>query len=405
MMSTSPQPNPFRRLRTIVGCLSLVFLAGAMLWQTAASQSSGSLEERIRSQKNKLQKIEQDIKRHREESTELERKETNIRKQLSHLDKEISLSKKYLAGLGQKEDLLTQQIDSLRANIYTESGVLSRQKGKLAERLRQMYKRGPDHQWLFILGGENIAEKVRRYKFLRMVAERDAQLVREVSERKQSLELEQAGLTEALADIASLKRIQESEATKLEKSKRTRVSMLNRIRGDKSKHAKAIEELERSQERLKELIGELLRRSRDDPTGLPPGGFTGLKGRLARPVDGQVISKFGKSRHPTFGTVTFNNGIDIKAPAGSPVRTVAAGRVEFVDWVAGYGNCIIINHGGGYYTLYAHVADIFVRPDQNVSANEVIAEVGDTDSLHGFACHFEIRKSKQALNPMDWLAK
>jgi septal ring factor EnvC (AmiA/AmiB activator) len=405
MMKINPHPRLSRCFQTTLWCLPLVVLGVAVLWQTALSQSSGSLEERIKSQKNKLRKIEQDIKRHREESKELGRKETNIRKQLSHLDKEISLSKKYLAGLGQKEDLLTQQIDSLRNNIVIESEELSQQKGKLAERLRQMYKRGPDHQWMFILGGDNISEKVRRYKFLRLVAERDAQLVREVGERKQGLELEQAGLTEALADVASLKKLQESEADKLERSKRTRVSMLSRIRGDKSKHEKAIGELQKSQERLKELIGELLRRSRDDPTGLPPGGFVGLKGRLVRPVDGQVISKFGKTRHPTFGTVTFNNGIDIKAPAGSPVRTVAAGRVEFVDWVAGYGNCIIINHGGGYYTLYAHVADIFVRPEQNVSANEVIAEVGDTDSLHGFACHFEIRKSKQALNPMDWLAR
>jgi murein DD-endopeptidase MepM/ murein hydrolase activator NlpD len=118
-----------------------------------------------------------------------------------------------------------------------------------------------------------------------------------------------------------------------------------------------------------------------------------------------VIGTFGKSRHPTFGTVTFNNGIDIQAEPGAPIRAVAAGRVEFVDWIDGYGNCIIVNHGGAYYTLYAHASEIFVRPNQNVSANDVVAEVGDSGSLKGYACHFEIRKSKQALNPAEWLAK
>ncbi len=403
--------RPGRRPRYVPGWIAFVsailILAAAGRHDRVGAQSSGTLEDRIRSQKEQLQKIEQDIKRHNAESKELKQKETSVLEQLSHLGKDISLSKKYLAGLAQKEDLLTQQIDSLRANIHYENDVLSHQKDKLAERLRQMYKRGPDNQWMFILGGDDLSEKLRRYKFLRMVAERDAQLVRTVSERKQGLELEQAALTEALADVANLKTVQQSEAEKLEKSKRTRVAMLNRIRDDTSKHEKAIKELEQSQEKLKNLIGELEQRalSKAEPTNLPPGGFPALKGKLAMPVAGQIIGKYGKSKHPTFGTVTFNNGIDIQAPPGAPIRTVAAGRVEFVDWVAGYGNCIIINHGGGYYTLYAHAADIFVTPDQNISGNVVIGEVGNTDSLHGYACHFEIRKSKQALDPMEWLAK
>jgi septal ring factor EnvC (AmiA/AmiB activator) len=79
--------------------------------------------------------------------------------------------------------------------------------------------------------------------------------------------------------------------------------------------------------------------------------------------------------------------------------------VEFVDWIDGYGRCIILNHGGGYYTLYAHVSSAFVAQGQTVEGGEVIAEVGDTGSLQGYQCHFEIRKSKQALNPMDWFAR
>jgi septal ring factor EnvC (AmiA/AmiB activator) len=103
--------------------------------------------------------------------------------------------------------------------------------------------------------------------------------------------------------------------------------------------------------------------------------------------------------------VTYNNGIDIRAPKGAPIRSVATGRVELVDWIVGYGNCIIINHGGGYYTLYAHADNIFVALSQNVAGGEVIAEVGDSGSLNGYECHFEIRKSKQALNPSEWLAR
>ncbi|MBI4720843.1 MAG: peptidoglycan DD-metalloendopeptidase family protein [Chitinivibrionia bacterium] len=135
------------------------------------------------------------------------------------------------------------------------------------------------------------------------------------------------------------------------------------------------------------------------------GDFAGLKGRLMRPVDGKIVKPYGASKHPKFGTVTFNSGVDISASDGSPIRAVARGKVEFVDWIAGYGQCLIINHGGGYYTLYAHVSQVFAAPEQVVSAGEVIAEVGDTGSMEGFVCHFEIRKSKEALDPADWFAR
>jgi septal ring factor EnvC (AmiA/AmiB activator) len=386
-----------------------ILLAAILLGQAplCRAQSSGSLEDRLKSQKSKLQEIEGQIKRHRAQSKELQKKETDVVKQLSYLDKEIALSTKYLSGLTKREALLTQQIDSLRVDIAQENSTLSVQRERLAGRLRQMYMRGRERQWVFVMGGGNVADKLRRYKFMRMIAERDAGLVHEVSGRKTGLETEQAGLTEALSEVAALRIVSEVEAEELAKNKSTRVTMLKKIRKDEAKHKTAIADLEKSQEQLRDVIGEIERKGRTEkaPTGLPAGGFAGLKGKLRRPVEGRVIGTFGQSKHPRFGTVTFNNGIDIEAQPGTPIRSVAAGRVEFVDWIEAYGNCIIINHGGGYYTLYAHASDTFVQPDQNVPANEVIGEVGDTGSLQGYACHFEIRKSKQALNPTEWFAK
>ncbi len=392
-------------MRTFVALLIAAILLGQ--FSPCRAQSEGSLDERIKSQKSKLQEIESQIKRHRAQSKELKKKETDVVKQLSYLDKEIGLSTKYLSGLKKREALLTQQIDSLRVDIARENGTLSIQKERLARRLRQMYMRGRERQWVFIMDGRNVADKLRRYKFMRMVAERDAGLVHEVSGRKRGLETEQAGLTEALAEVATLRIVQERETEELAKNKSTRVAMLKKIRKDEAKHKTAIADLEKAQEQLRDVIGEIERKGLKEkaPTGLPTGGFAALKGKLRRPVDGRVIGTFGKSKHPRFGTITFNNGIDIEAQPGTPIRSVAAGRVEFVDWIEAYGNCIIINHGGGYYTLYAHASDTFVQPDQNVPANGVIGEVGDTGSLQGYACHFEIRKSKQALDPSEWFAK
>jgi septal ring factor EnvC (AmiA/AmiB activator) len=327
-------------------------------------------------------------------------------KQLSHLDKEVALSKELLVQLDAREALLAQQIDSLRLNVAYEEQILAYQQKRLEARVRQMYMRGPRYNLQVVLTSPNVVDASRRYKFLQMTAERDANLVADVRAKKAGLEHEQAVLTEAMADVVALTNSRREESEKLEENKNARVSMLKEIRTEKSQHTEAIDELKRSEEQMKDVIGQLeQRRLADLDSGELLGEFGKLKGKLMRPVRGTITKKFGNDKHPQFGTVTFNNGVNIKAPAGAPIKAVASGRVEFVDWISGYGHCIILNHGEGYYTLYAHTAQIFVTTAQMVAGGDVIAEVGDSGSLNGYECHFEIRKSKQALDPMTWFAK
>ena len=103
-----------------------------------------------------------------------------------------------------------------------------------------------------------------------------------------------------------------------------------------------------------------------------------------------------------FGTKTFNSGVDITAKFGTPIAAVAKGRVEYVNWLEGYGKCAIINHGGGFYTLYANASEILVSVGKDVAAGETIGRVGDTGSTMGTALHFEIRKGREALSPLEW---
>jgi len=212
-------------------------------------------------------------------------------------------------------------------------------------------------------------------------------------------------VTEALSEIAALRRTQETEAEGLKKNKATRVSMLNRIRKDNAEHKQAITDLEKSQERLRDLIGELERKRW---AGKNRRGFR-RRFRLAQRQAlaagrRQIIGTFGQSRHPRFGTVTFNNGIDIQAgPGPHPVGRRGESGVRGLD--RRVRQLHHSHHGGGYYTLYAHASEVLVRPMKKYPRTPVIAEVGDSGSLNGYACHFEVRKSKQALNPMEWFAK
>ena len=133
--------------------------------------------------------------------------------------------------------------------------------------------------------------------------------------------------------------------------------------------------------------------------------FSRQKGQLPLPVEGQVVSRFGRTRNGSYNAFTFQSGIDIKVERGEPVRSVFKGEVMFADWLKSYGNLIIINHGDNYYTLYAHVEEMFKKKGEIVGTGEVIATAGDTGSIKGNCLHFEVRHHGKPVNPMKWLKK
>lgn len=138
-----------------------------------------------------------------------------------------------------------------------------------------------------------------------------------------------------------------------------------------------------------------------------PGGssFSDHQGRLMIPVEGEIISEFGSSTSGDYKAFTFQKGIDIKADRGEPVKSVFKGEVMFAQWLKGYGNVLIINHGDNYYTLYAHVEEMFKQEGENVETGDVIATAGDTGSIKGLCLHFEVRHHGKPVDPMKWLRK
>ncbi len=120
------------------------------------------------------------------------------------------------------------------------------------------------------------------------------------------------------------------------------------------------------------------------------------KGSLPWPLHGRIIATFGSKLHPRYKTKTSNLGIDIRAAPSSPVRAVADGRVAYADQFLGYGNLVIVDHGGGFYTLYANLTEMTARVGNEVTAGTRLGAAGDY-------LHFEIRKDGKPVNPMDWL--
>jgi septal ring factor EnvC (AmiA/AmiB activator) len=361
------------------------------------------LDGRIKSKEAELQKLRREIAEQRKKIQDVERKEKSELEYLRRLEREEKLTRKLLSGLAEKEEMYQQQVGQLRSDLTSNEKVYRYRLDILARRLREMYKDGPHELWQELLGATDFSDLLQRYKFLTIIAENDADLVRDIREQGAEIERQEAALTEALHEVTVSRREKQGELDRLEENERKRKSVLKDLGDSKQVYQKKIEELASSEQKMLDFIGELERRRLEQAQDWSDYGerdFPGLKGRLIRPVEGNTVREFGRFRHPEFGTVTFNSGIDIEARSGSPVRAVAKGRVEYVDILPGYGNCIIINHGGGYYTLYAHADRSLVAQGDKVDAGMVIAEVGPASDS---PIHFEIRKSKKALDPLEWL--
>lgn len=366
------------------------------------------LDENIKGKENELQKLRREIREQRRKISEIEEQEKDVSGYITRLGKEEKLMKKLLSGLEDKETMLEEQVGELRSDLETNEIVYRHRLEVFSRRFREIYKDGPRHVWQELLAAEDFSDLLQRYKFLSLIAERDATMISKVREQKVGIEIQEAELTELLQEVSGSRAEKESELRKLDENEAKRRLTLAELRTSREHHQKRAGELEEREKKLQNIIAELekSRLTHSQEWGdYGVGDFASLKGRLPRPVDGNVTRKFGRFRHPEYGTVTFNTGIDISTRTGEPVRAVARGRVEYAGDLPGYGNCIILNHSGGYYTLYAHASAIFVAQSSQVEKGSVIAEAGNAASGAGGTIHFELRKSKKALDPGKWLVR
>jgi septal ring factor EnvC (AmiA/AmiB activator) len=191
----------------------------------------------------------------------------------------------------------------------------------------------------------------------------------------------------------------------LEKEKRSK--LLADIRSKKTLGLAAIESLKKSANELDQTMKALSIEFKQfkQVEKIKTKNFTSFKGLLNMPVKGKVISFFGPYKNTKFNVKNFRSGIDIKADRGEPIYAVCDGLIIYSSWFKGYGNMIIIAHGKNYYSVYAHIEELFKAKGDEVEKDEVIATVGDTGSMVGSGLYFELRHHGKPMNPLEWLKK
>jgi murein hydrolase activator len=193
----------------------------------------------------------------------------------------------------------------------------------------------------------------------------------------------------------------------VKKEKGKEEKLLAHIRSEKHLELAVIESLRRAAVSLDERIGKYTALP-GTPDETPTGNakpFVSLKGLLKMPVRGKVMTLFGPYTDPKYNVKNFRSGIDIRTDRGEPVHAVCGGKVLYAEWFKGYGNMVIIDHGGHFYTVYANMEEIFKTCGSVVKTGEVIATAGDSGSLSGPKLYFEIRHHGKPQDPLKWIKR
>jgi septal ring factor EnvC (AmiA/AmiB activator) len=284
-----------------------------------------------------------------------------------------------------------------------EAAAQARMTSTLAElrpRLLARARMGRAGELQLLLASRSLADLVKRRYLIDRILSRDLALLREahaaLAERERAraergLEAERLQLLAVDVDDRRL----QAEARREE-----RETLLSALRTARVFHERAAAEASAQSRKLAEFVATLPP-PRAGLTG--PGGFAARKGKLNLPAQGSITVGFGRVVNPKFNTVTVQNGIDVQAPPGAPVRAVAPGRVVHAGWFKGYGNLVIVDHGEGYHTLVAHLASMRTAMGEDVDAGDVLGTVGDSGSLKGPYLYFEIRERGRPVDPRPWV--
>lgn len=395
-----------RKPVTAVGLLALLALATVAFAQQE-SDPVKSLEDQIELSRKRLAQIREEQRRLQSESDVLSAQVHDARAELENLNLRARNQETLLRELDNQLAIRDQKVFATTADLLRTKDELVEKKVLFARRARDLYKRGPLAHIQVLLASESFSDLINRYQYLYLVALHDRLLVRQIEELQGLLEEQYATIRaelEALKEVRAEKYREVQDLYFLEQERQRR---LRSIRGRQSSTERRLTELERNEGEITGLI-DRLEREREAAEALAASAPTRStlspteRGRLDWPVDGRIVYRFGQQRNRD-GTAILRHGIGIAAAEGTPVKAVAGGTVDFAQPYFGYGPSIIVNHGGGYYSLYLHLSELNVVEGENVVLGQVIGRVGGRGTPEGAHLQFQIWINRRAVDPLPWL--
>ena len=420
----------------VLGLLWLLFMSSTYAQNSTQKIAAEAEKQRLHELRARIDKLKQDLSKSEESRTE-------VADQLKTSEKAISEVNRALVELGREQGKITEALAGTQKRLLATRADVAGQQDLLDRLIRHQYMYGNTDQLRLVLDGQDVSVVERHLQYGGYVSKNRAAMIAKLKTTLVALaDLESAAKSKKDALIVNADE-QKSAKNVIETERIQRQKVLNRIATDISKSRVEIGRLKRDEDRLTRLVDQLAKallrkpaeknrdlskdksqdKSRDknseDNASLrirQPGqavesvadasfvgrAFKSLQGKLKLPTLGELAARFGTPREDS--GVTWK-GLFIKSTPGQPVHAVADGNVVYADWLRGYGNLMILDHGNGYLSLYGHNESLLKAVGETVQSGESIASVGSTGGAAESGVYFEMRHDGKPFDPMKWVGK
>ena len=413
--------------------LSLICLFGVIPGTASAKEkpraAPGSAE--VVEKKGDLKNLRGQIESLRKDVAVAEGKRSSAADELKDVEQEISVTQRDLHGLAQQRDRLQDSLKALNTQAHELETRLNSQQAQLEKLVYRQYVQGKPDSLRLLLNGDDPSQMARDLHYLTLIGHARSQLLQEIDttlERKQALAADTKERADEMADVEAK---QKEQHGKLVAQREQRQQMLNRISLQITQQRREIGNLQRDEKQLSQLIDRLAKiiaankasprpappakaprkgtaqqeepaselRNEGTPEAVPAGNFAQQKGALRLPTRGVVSTRFGSARQE--GSTW--KGLFIRAGVGGEVKAIAAGRVVFADWMRGFGNLIIVDHGSSYLSIYGNNEALLKQSGDSVKGGDTLASVGNSGGNPESGLYFELRFKGQPLDPLKWV--
>ena len=403
-----------------LACLPPVLLLSLVASAAAPAKNAAHAKEELRELKSRIDAVQRRL-------ADAEESKSDALDQLKESDRAISKTNRELAELTERSRVANTRLAAIRQEQSATEAARTRQQESLARLLYQQYANGRPETLTIVLNGGDpnaIARELHYFTYIAKARSDMVERLRQALERLQALAREAETQAHELAEVTAE---QVKHRKRLEQEKRSRAQVLVRVSREIDDRRREMATLKRDESRLTRLVEQLAKvlarkpaprpRASVEPRGrsapeprvwndrLPERSgdgvpFAQLRGKLALPVRGELGNRFGSPRD---GGMTWK-GLLISAKAGEEVRAIAPGRVVFADWLRGFGNLLIIDHGDNYMSLYGYNETLFRGVGDVIRGGDRIAAVGSTGGHQQSGLYFELRHEGRPVDPLSWVS-
>jgi murein hydrolase activator len=372
------------------------------------AQGTGAAEQRLRQQQDELDKLRKERSDLESKMDALQRSARTLADEVNNLEEQRKATARLVVALDRQLETINTEVTKAGAGLGKAESELVTKRSVLQRRMVKIYKRGSLYDVEAMLSAQSFAGLVARYKYLHDLALHDRSLVRRVEGLRDQIVSQRLLLVRLQDEVARNRTEKDREARRLAELESRRQRSLTTVQRSAAQTRERLTQLARDEAKVASVIASLetVRRRAEMSPNARPAAPSSLRtsdlGKLDWPVDGTILYRFGRVINPN-NTTTRWNGIGIGTSVGTTVKSIAAGEVVLADNVGTYGPTVIVQHGGGDYSVYGSLARIDVRKGQQIPKGQTIGTVGATDPDLPPHLHFEIRPKGRSVDPLEWL--